>query len=73
MKKKDHGFMHNDRLGYMCTCPTNLGTVMCCSVHVRLAHLEKVRVVEFNPLRPRQNGRHFPDDIFKCIFVNENV
>ena len=26
-----------------------------------------------NILRPRQNGRHFPDDIFKCIFVNENV
>ena len=24
-------------------------------------------------LRPRQNGRHFPDDIFKCIFVSENV
>ena len=20
----------------------------------------------------RQNGRHFPDDIFKCIFLNEN-
>ena len=27
----------------------------------------------FNSLRPRQNGRHFPDDIFKCIFFNENV
>ena len=27
----------------------------------------------FNTLRPRQNGRHFPDDIFKCIFVNENI
>ena len=26
-----------------------------------------------NTLRPRQNGRHFADDIFKCIFVNENV
>ena len=26
-----------------------------------------------NTLRPRQNGRHFPDDIFKWIFVNENV
>ena len=26
-----------------------------------------------NTLRPRQNGRHFPDDICKCIFVNENV
>ena len=24
-------------------------------------------------LRPRQNGRHFADDIFKCIFSNENV
>ena len=26
-----------------------------------------------NTLRPRQNSRHFPDDIFKCIFLNENV
>ena len=24
-------------------------------------------------LRPRQNGRQFPDDIFKCIFLNENA
>ena len=23
--------------------------------------------------RPRQNGRHFADDIFKCIFMNEIV
>ena len=22
---------------------------------------------------PTQNGRHFADDIFKCIFMNENV
>ena len=27
----------------------------------------------FNTLRPRQNGHHFPDDILKCIFLNENV
>ena len=27
----------------------------------------------FNSLRPRQNGRHFASDIFKCIFLNENV
>ena len=26
-----------------------------------------------NELRPRQNGRHFPGDIFKRIFVHENV
>ena len=27
----------------------------------------------FNTLRRRHNGRHFADDIFKCIFLNENV
>ena len=27
----------------------------------------------FNTLRPRQNCRHFPNNIFKCIFMNENV
>ena len=26
-----------------------------------------------NTLRPGQNRRHFADDIFKCIFWNENV
>ena len=26
-----------------------------------------------NTLRPRQNGRHFADDMFKCIFFNANV
>ena len=26
-----------------------------------------------NTLRPRQNGRHFAYDTFKCIFVNEKV
>ena len=25
-----------------------------------------------NTLRPRQNGRHFADDIFKYNFLNEN-
>ena len=27
----------------------------------------------FNSLKPRQNGRHFADDTFNRIFVNENV
>ena len=26
-----------------------------------------------NTLRPRQNGRHFADEVFKCFFLNENV
>ena len=29
--------------------------------------------LSFNTLKPRQNGRHFPDDIFKCIFLNEDA
>ena len=38
-------------------------------VMVTDAHLGFV----INTLRPRQNGRHFADDTFKCIFLNENV
>ena len=26
-----------------------------------------------NTLRPRQNSRHFADDIIKCIFLNESL
>ena len=29
--------------------------------------------LSINTLRPRQNGRHFADDTFKCIFLKENV
>ena len=29
--------------------------------------------ITLNTLRPRQDGRPFPDDIFKSIFFNENV
>ena len=27
--------------------------------------------MKFNTLTPRQNVRHFADDIFRCVFVNE--
>ena len=29
--------------------------------------------ISFNTLRPRQDGRHFADDVLKCIFLNQNV
>ena len=35
--------------------------------------VSKVEVIPINTLRPRQNGHHFTDNIFKCIFLNENV
>ena len=40
------------------------------SVH---RHEDDRKTPVFNTLRPGQNGRHFADDIFKCIFLNENA
>ena len=40
----------------------------CC--YAPMSGLQNITFV--NVLRLRQNGRHFPDDIFKWIFLNEN-
>ena len=32
-----------------------------------------IEVFTLNTLRPRQDGCHFAEDIFKCILLNENV
>ena len=44
-------------------------------------HMNPLRTIDIataqldilNTLRPRQNRRHFADDIFKWIFLNENI
>ena len=36
-------------------------------------HVHAYKQGNINTLRPRQNGRHFTDDILKCIFMYENV
>ncbi|KAK2194003.1 hypothetical protein NP493_3g01064 [Ridgeia piscesae] len=41
MKEKGREFMHSDRLGYITTCPTNIGTGIRCSVHIQLHKLSK--------------------------------
>ena len=38
-----------------------------------MPHMYYIWLNIFNTLRPRQNARHFADDIFKVIFENENV
>ena len=43
----------------------------CCLKNIR--HFVHASHQWVNTLRPRQNGRHFADNIFKCIFLNENV
>ena len=42
------------------------------STHVQVPWLPLV-CCQLNTLRPGQNGLHFADDIFKRIFLNENV
>ena len=32
-----------------------------------------IQKASFNTLRPRRNEQHFADDIYKCIFFDENV
>ena len=39
----------------------------------QFAQITRFLFSPFNSLRPRQNGRRFADDLFKCIFLNENV
>ena len=54
---------------HICKCIYVLGTdigLLWMQLHVCVCGITKT-------LRSRQNGRHFADDIFKCIFVNENV
>ena len=36
-------------------------------------YLSPLLLTKLNSLRPRQNRRHFTDDVFKCNFLNENV
>ena len=30
-------------------------------------------ILQSQHIEAEKNGRHFPDDIFKCILLNENV
>ena len=48
------------------------GLLLCAPQAITLSSDDILRVI-VNTLRPRQNGRHFADDIFKRIFFNEIV
>lgn len=42
IQQKGWEFMWNERLGYILTCPSNLGTGLRAGVHVKLPLLSKV-------------------------------
>jgi len=61
-------FSYNDHLGYISSCPTNLGTAMRASVHVKLPNLAKdmktfQSIADKNHLQIRGiHGEHTEDD-----------
>ncbi|CAB1323557.1 unnamed protein product, partial [Coregonus sp. 'balchen'] len=46
IQEKGWEFMWNERLGYILTCPSNLGTGLRAGVHVNLPKLSKVQLVQ---------------------------
>merc|ERR1712221_3487 len=41
MKERGHSYMWNEHLGYVLTCPSNLGTGLRAGVHAKLPHMAK--------------------------------
>ena len=45
-----------------------------CSVGIDInINTDYLQTLVISTLKPKQNGRHLSDDIFKCIFLNEDV
>ena len=56
-------FSHDDHLGYITSCPTNLGTAMRGSVHIKLPKLSKDKTVH---MKQYQHG-HWRTPAIPCI------
>ena len=61
MKSDGHSFMWSEHLGYILTCPSNLGTGMRAGVHVKLPLLSQDKrfdsMLEQMRLQKRGTGR----------------
>ena len=53
-------------------CHWSTGVAAHCTMFYYSILLNAVHSYDINTLRPRQNGRHFANDTFKRIFVDEN-
>ena len=56
---------------HLTDCPQNISKDL--NVSCALLPRSPSRLSPINTLRPIQNGRHFADDTFKLIFIDENV
>ena len=70
-KKHNHGFMWNEHLGYVLTCPSNLGTGLRGGVHVKLpklsTHAKFDEILGRLRLQKRGTGAAKPD-VFSVSF-----
>ena len=77
------GSLDNDQIWRRHTCKLLMNKVMvvlCTNIvkYTTKYHIFRIQKIQnknydVSTLRPRQNGHKFPDDIFKCIFLNENI
>ena len=56
----------------VCAEPDILSRPQCCKKCSSIVHTLESPFLCINSLRPKLNRRPFADDIFKCIFLNEN-
>lgn len=66
-KDKGHEFMWNEHLGYVLTCPSNLGTGLRGGVHVKLPNVSKNEkfgeILKRLRLQKRGTGKSFKDSL----------
>ena len=66
----------DETFDYTMKFPAQSPLCLRCNVHSRSFHCLSSPTARqsstlINPFTPRQNGRHFADDIFKCMLMNE--
>ena len=72
MKKKGASYMWNEHLGYVLTCPSNLGTGLRAGVHVKIPHLSKDEkklddILELLRLQKHGAGTILPCQSLYCV------
>ena len=68
-----HQLGYSDILLWLISQEIALPSIVKSGLRTTYLAFEYIRSHWVNTLRSIQNGRHFADDIFKCIFLNENI
>ena len=63
----------NVNLFLMCKSLTKIYLCVFFIGFLRLSNTSPVNAITDYHIEAKTNGRHCPDDIFKCVFLNENV